>query len=91
MCSEKKKKKGKKKRVQMQAYWGKSENVIVPGMAAHVRHPCGGRWRLEDQEVKALLGYTESSRPAWDSRNPFSKKQNPHVWKTATRMTRRHG
>lgn len=65
----------------MQAYWGKSENVIVPGMAAHVRHPCGGRWRLEDQEVKALLGYTESSRPAWDSRNPFSKKQNPHVWK----------
>lgn len=38
--------------------------------------PAVGRWEAGDQEFKAILGYVESSGPAWDSGDPVSKKQN---------------
>lgn len=45
--------------------------------------PALGRWEAGDQEFKAILGYVESSGPAWDSGDPVSKKQNKtiHLWK----------
>lgn len=37
--------------------------------------PAVGRWEAGGQEFKAILGYVESSGPAWDSGDPVSKKQ----------------
>lgn len=38
--------------------------------------PALGKWKLKDQETKAIHDYTASSNPAWAKWNPVSNNQN---------------
>lgn len=55
---------GNQKTSYCQAWWN---TPVIPGMQ---------REKLEEQEIKDLLGYLECSMPAWDPGGPVSKKQN---------------
>jgi hypothetical protein len=38
-----------------------------------------GKWKQEDQELIIILGYIVSSRPAWASWDPVSKKGKKYL------------
>ena len=44
------------------------------GVTVHTLIPTLGRWRQEDWEYKAAVGYTANLRPAWDTQ-PLTQRR----------------